>query len=241
MWSECMAELVAAIAPPGCISCGRALGSAAERLCTECTRGLPWLRGGCPRCALPVHRGRRCPASGAAFPRAWAPVAYEGVARNVVRALKFRAALPVADLMAAQIAANLPADLRGAGTGGRRRSPVAAMPRAPPALVPWRRARATGAGFDSARVLALALARRLERPCVDCLVRADRTTRQVGASRRERRAAGRLMVRVRGSPPALALLVDDVHTTGATLDACARALLAEGTTVVAAISYARTL
>ena len=227
MWSECMAELVAAIAPPGCISCGRALGSAAERLCTECTRGLPWLRGGCPRCALPVHRGRRCPASGAAFPRAWAPVAYEGVARNVVRALKFRAALPVADLMAAQIAANLPPDLRGAGPA---LVPVAAMP-----------ARRRARGFDSARVLAIALARRLERPCVDCLVRADRTTRQVGASRRERRAAGRLMVRVRGSPPSLALLVDDVHTTGATLDACARALLAEGTTVVAAISYARTL
>jgi predicted amidophosphoribosyltransferase len=41
--------------------------------------------------------------------------------------------------------------------------------------------------------------------------------------------------------PPLALLVDDVHTTGATLDAAARALAAEGTTVVAALSYARTL
>jgi predicted amidophosphoribosyltransferase len=37
------------------------------------------------------------------------------------------------------------------------------------------------------------------------------------------------------------LLVDDVHTTGATLDACARALLAGGCEEVIAITYARTL
>ena len=106
-----------------------------------------------------------------------------------------------------------------------------------PAAPAHRRAR----GFDPARVLTQALARRLERPLADCLVRGGRDTRQVGAARSARRAPGRIDVRVRGSPPARAILVDDVHTTGATLDACARALASEGTTVVAAISYARTL
>jgi predicted amidophosphoribosyltransferase len=90
-------------------------------------------------------------------------------------------------------------------------------------------------------VLTRALSRRVERPLADCLIRGGRTTRQVGATLSARRAPGRIDVRVRGSPPARVILVDDVHTTGATLDACARALVSEGATVVAAISYARTL
>ena len=103
----------AAPAPP-------AAGPRAVRYVASACARLPWLRGHrCPRCALPRHRAG-CPAAAAAFDRAWAPLAYEGAARELVRALKFRAALPVAGLMAAHMAANLPADLRRAWP--RRRS-----------------------------------------------------------------------------------------------------------------------
>jgi ComF family protein len=221
-----LTDLVALIAPPSCASC-RAPTGAGERLCARCARALPWLRRGCPRCALPNHRGRPCPASSAAYSRAWAPMAYEGVARDLVAALKFRSALPIADLMAAHMAANLPPDLR-----------VPAMPAIVP--VPTVAARRRRRGFDPATTLAAALARRLDRPLAACLDRRDRASRQVGTSRRERRAPGRLEFSVRDPPPSV-LLVDDVHTTGATLDAAARALLWEGVRVVAALSYARTL
>jgi ComF family protein len=222
-----LAELLALIAPPGCLACRRALPRAGDRLCVDCSGALPWLREGCRRCGLPAHRAKRCPAARASFPRAWAPLAYQGVARKLVAALKFRGALAVADLMAAQMAANLPTDLRDS---------AGVLVPVPP--VGRRRRRR---GFDQARVLAVALARRTDRPLVECLVRTGRGSRQVGASRRERRAPGRVQVHVRGAPPPLAILVDDVHTTGATLEACARALAAEGTTVVAAVTYARTL
>ena len=107
--------------------------------------------------------------------------------------------------------------------------------------IPAAPARRRARGFDPALVLAGAVARRAEWPLADCLVRGGSAARQVGADRRARKAPGRIAVRVRGSPPPLVLLVDDVHTTGATLDACARALTAEGATVLAALSYARTL
>ena len=222
-----LAELLALIAPPGCLACrarcrgpGTACAWTARARCRGCARGVG-------AAAYPPTAGKRCPAARASFPRAWAPLAYQGVARMLVAALKFRGALAVADLMAAQMVANLPADLRDS---------AGVLVPVPP--VGRRRRRR---GFDQARVLSVALARRTDRPLVECLVRAGRGARQVGASRRERRAPGRLEIQVRGSSPPLAILVDDVHTTGATLEACARALAAEGTTVVAAISYARTL
>jgi predicted amidophosphoribosyltransferase len=147
------------------------------------------------------------------------------VARRLVGALKFRGALPLADLMAAHIAANVPRELRAGA--------LVAVP-----AQPLRRRRR---GFDPAAALSSALARRLALPDQPCLRRRDRGARQVGASRTQRRRPDRLTIELRARPPLRALLIDDVHTTGATLDACARALLAGGSREVIAVTYARTL
>jgi predicted amidophosphoribosyltransferase len=226
-----LGALIALLAPPACPACRAPLDGDAVRLCPECASALPWLpRGACPACALPRHGGRGCPASGAAFDRAWSPLAYEGVARDLVAALKFRAALPLAGLMAAHLAANLPADLRP-----REGEAVAIVP------VPPQRSRRRHRGFDPADVLAARLGARLGIPVRGCLRRRDRAGRQVGTGRAQRRRAGRIVVEARAAPPRRALLLDDVHTTGATLEACARALRAAGCESVGAIAYARTL
>jgi predicted amidophosphoribosyltransferase len=273
-------QLLSILVPPACAVCRRPLRAAGAVACAGCLRRLPWLRGHrCPRCALPRHRAG-CPAAGAAFDRAWAPLAYEGAARDLVAALKFRAALPVAGLMAAHLAANLPLDLRAGAPLGhghrpdgraaalsdghrpdgraaaltdRHRPDGGAAPLADepgPAghgaslavvPVPAHRGRRRRRGFDPAALLSAALAGRTGLLLAPCLRRRDRGRRQVGAGRALRRSAGRFEAVLVAAPPRAALLVDDVHTTGATLDACARALKAGGADSVAAVTYARTL
>jgi ComF family protein len=221
-----VSELLALAVPPACVVCRAALPRAELRLCAGCMRALPWLPARvCRRCGLPSHR-RGCPAAASAFTRAWSPLAYDGVARDLVAALKFRAALPVAAVMAAHIAANLPAELRV----GAVLVPVPPQP-----------ARRRRRGFDPAGELARRLAARLDLDLAACLRRRDRGRPQVGASRSQRRRTGRLAIDLRAPPPTRVLLIDDVHTTGATLDACARVLLSGGCTEVTAITYARTL
>src|SRR5258706_4943703 len=81
--------VAAAIVPPLCAACGRACRAEAT-LCTRCSRRLAG--------ADPLE------GSGASgLDRAWSSAAHEGVARDLVTALKFRRLLPVADLMADRI------------------------------------------------------------------------------------------------------------------------------------------
>lgn len=242
-----LAELVSLAVPPRCAACRAPGRRAADVLCGACRRELPWLPGPCcERCALPLPHvpGRPCPARDAPFMVAWSAVAYEGVAREAMHALKFSAARPLADVMAAQIAANAPAELL---------RPVAVFGAAPrgregtgPTLVavPPHPSRRRARGFDPAELIARALARRTGLPVAKVLRRSaagSQHQQQLGASRDARLAAAPLGFGARGTAPRHAVLIDDVHTTGATLAACAQALRDAGAERVAAVTWARTL
>jgi predicted amidophosphoribosyltransferase len=220
-----LAPLLSLLAPPACSACGRPPGPG-DLLCRDCRIALPFLGADrCPRCALPLPCGPPCPAATLAFTAAWAPVAYDGPARALVLALKERGALVVARLMAAQIVATAPAGL----FDGVVVVPVPADPLR-------RRLR----GLDHAGRLAAELAARAGVPA-ELALRRRAGRRQAGATRASRLRSGGVPVALRAAPPRIALLVDDVHTTGATLHACAVALRSGGTLDVRVATYARTL
>ena len=150
-----------------------------------------------------------------------AVLAYEAEGRELVARLKYRNARGAIDWLAHEMARRVrPGSVdvvTWAPTSGRRR-----------------RER----GFDQARLLARAVAVRLDVPCVDLLRRRPGVP-QTGRPRAERWAGPQFVVR-RSVTPERVLLVDDVVTTGATLAAAARALRAAGTEEVVAICAART-
>jgi ComF family protein len=205
-----LARLVSVLAPPLCVACGADAGRAAP-LCQVCRVQM-----------------RRAPATAVADGslRCWAAFAYEGPAGALVRALKFGGRLAVADVMAAQIAAQAPPELLGG----------VLVP------VPVHPAHQRRRGLDHCHALARALARRTGLPLAACLEKAGDPRPQVGRGRRARVTgpAGSIAVKAAVEAPERALLVDDVITTGATLAACAAALRDGGCEQVAALVYART-
>jgi ComF family protein len=197
------------LVPPRCAACGRSCRSGAT-LCTRCSRRLAF--------AQPLE------GSGpAGIDRAWSAAAHEGVPRDLVAALKFRRLLPVAETMAERIHWLAPASLLSG----------AIVP------VPTARLRTWSRGFDPAREIAAALARRTGLPLEECL-RRHGSGRQRGRRRRER-VAHPPQVLVNAPAPRSVLLVDDVLTTGATLSSCARPLRAAGAVRVVAITFSRRL
>jgi predicted amidophosphoribosyltransferase len=201
--------VAAGLVPPLCAACGRSCRLEAV-VCTRCGRRLA---------AMAPLPGKGPPG----LDRAWSSAAHEGVARDLVTALKFRRLTPVAGLIADRVQWLAPADLLGGA--------IVPVPPAPPRL----RKR----GFDPAGEIAAALADRLGTPVEACLSRRG-GGRQVG-KRRAQRIGHPPRIETMGRVPRSALLIDDVLTTWATLSACARALRGAGAVRVVAVTFARRL
>jgi predicted amidophosphoribosyltransferase len=152
--------------------------------------------------------------------RLWALLAYDGAARALVGAFKYRHRRSIVDALAPAMAALV-----------EPRFDVVTWLPATPA---HRRSR----GYDQARLLALGVAHSLGLPAARLLQR-RRGPPQTGRPALER-AEGPALVARRVPAGSRVLLVDDVVTTGASMRAAALALLTGGAARVSGVALART-
>lgn len=214
--------------PPRCVGCERA----GSFLCERCVDNMtPAVGTRCPRCWQPGEFDavcRDCRLMPPAFDGLRSAFVYEGPARHVVHALKYRGMTAVAEPAAALLAS------------AARRFALGADIVVPVPLAGLRR---RVRGYNQAESLARGLGRELDLPVRPrALVRTRQTpsqARAADANMRRANVAGAFACRDESAGGMRVLLIDDVTTTGATLNECAAALRAGGASAVWALTFAR--
>ncbi len=212
------------IAPHACLACGKE----GSLLCYECVEQLPEVQSSCYRCHARSDEYRPCGncVQTSELAAVFAATSYaEPVAKELVARLKFIFAYEAAETVAGMLAERLHVH--------RDALPTELIV----THVPTATTRVRQRGFDQAQLIARRVARKLGIPYAPLLARTTQQ-RQVGASRAERHMQVQHMYRVR--KPWLIrdtniLLIDDVITTGSTIDAAAATLkLAHASQIYAA-------
>lgn len=228
--------------PPRCPGCGLIV-SEDHAFCAACWQGMRFLGDPCcAACGVPLDHdegeGARCGAC-LADPPHWssarAAVAYGDISAAVAMRLKYGRRTGLALLMARHMAARVHADVRASG------AQALIVP------VPLHRWRLWNRGFNQSVLVAGHLSRALDIPTDPFVLKRVKRTkplRDLKPRERERTVADAFAIdpaRAETLRGRTVLLIDDVHTSGATAKACARTLRAAGATSIHLLCWARVL
>jgi len=222
--------------PPLCAACRQPVDG--NGLCPACWSKLSFItRPYCERLGIPFVYdpgpgilSMQAIASPPAYRRARAAVRFDEISRALVHALKYGDRLDLAPMMGRWIS----------HAGGEILAEADALV---PVPLHWRRQWTRR--FNQSAMLAAAIAAQSGVPVeARALKRVKATAQQVGLSRSERagNVQGAFKVPAEGRPAVAGrrlVVVDDVLTSGATVDGCARALLRAGAANVDVLIFAR--
>lgn len=220
------------IYPPSCVVCEKAVN---QYLCPDCIEKIQLIDYPyCRTCGAPSETARcgECRERAFVFESGRSAGVYEGVLREAIHAMKYTfhpaVAGPLGDLMAERFVRLYP--------GGKTDVVVP---------VPIHRSRMLVRGFNQSEQLARRMCQRISLPVeAGLLYQARKTRHQVDLPQEQRESNVRGAFAVRDAPKLFGkrvLLIDDVFTTGATLNEAASALLAAGARSVHAYTLARSI
>ena len=214
-----MKNIQNALFPATCVLCGCDAAGELD-LCAACRADLPRVLLPCPRCGLPLATENEtecgaCVTAPPAFTQTVVPFRYDEPVKHLIHALKFNQKLYVARVLGELMAEHC------AQQGAR---PDVIIP------VPLHTGRLRERGFNQALELARPIAARLNIPInVHTCVRTRRTAAQsdLPADQRAKNIKGAFELKEQLQVRRVAI-IDDVMTTGATVDELARTLIAHG-------------
>lgn len=219
MWK--MDQLLQLIAPFDCLCCGQE----ADLLCPSCLPKLPLPPGQCYRCLKTADVVCQSCLTKTDLSGVFVATNYQDAPAGLVHALKFERAQAAAKLIAQAIHQRLP------------RLPANCVV----CHIPTANVRVRQRGYDQARLIAKALACYRDVQHATVLWRRGKN-RQVGANRQQRLnqlQTALVCLRPQMVVGRTVVLVDDVLTTGATIETAARVLKKTGATEVIAVLFAQ--
>ena len=208
-----------------CIVCGREISPKRYGLCDECK--LEINDNYCVRCGRhKVGIGDYCDECAKMplyFDEARSCVNYDGNAKDLIRRLKYGNAVYLVNtlsqyLLDVLLFSDWQADCI--------------------TFVPMHKSRQKKRGYNQAERLAKALADRVDIPCKTLLEKTKKTVNQARLDRAERLETIKGSFSAVGECPEHVILVDDVMTTGATVNECSKVLKSNGAKVVYVLTFA---
>lgn len=229
--------------PPRCSICGKLLRRK-EFLCISCRESLFSKTEACPVCAYPHGRGKECPECRHRklyIDGMFALGPYRGNLKRLIQEFKYQGKQEMVHFFTPYIVQGITSRIHS----GHWPVPDGLVP------IPLCAGRLTQRGFNQAELLAEEAALRLEFPLMNVLVRIKETESQVRLGRRDRaanlRGAFCLMKEEMQSPgneegslqEKTLIIIDDIFTSGATINEAARVLRQGGSKKLYAVVIGR--
>jgi ComF family protein len=225
-WEKVWDVLLDLFFPPRCPVCDKVLKKS-EKICRNCKKELKWVKDPvCLRCGKPLEETTKeychdCDGRDFHYKRGYALWVYEGGAKRSVGAFKYKGRQEYKRFYGQMLCDVYGKELRRIGI-------TTIVP------VPVHKERKRLRGYNQAELIAVELGERLGLPVeVKGLkrVRATKPQKGLGLKAREenlRRAFACDRRSFWGKDLKKVLLVDDIYTTGSTIEACAKCLLEAG-------------